>query len=133
MRDIAAVAAKALTESGHEGKTYDITGPEALTHAEMAAQLSETVGKEIKYVDVPPESMRQTLLGFGMPAWQADGLVEDYDHYRRGEAAMMTSTVRDVTGKEPIPFAQFAKDHADKFRGKAAGAETDYSREKAAR
>jgi uncharacterized protein YbjT (DUF2867 family) len=52
VRDIAAVAATALTESGHEGKTYDVTGPEALTHAEMASQLSETLGRRISFVDV---------------------------------------------------------------------------------
>lgn len=126
VRDIAEVAAKTLTESGHEGKTYDITGPEALTHGEMATQISKALGREIKYVDVSPESMRQALLGFGMPAWQADGLVEDYDHYRRGEAAMVTSAVCEVTGKEAVPFAQFAKDHADRFLGRATG--NDYSR-----
>src|SRR5690348_13913003 len=79
VRDIASIAAKALTESGHEGKTYDITGPESLTHAAMADQLSQTLGKSVTYVDVPPEAMRETLLGLGMPRWQADGLVEDYE------------------------------------------------------
>ncbi len=122
VRDIASVAAKALTESGHEGKTYDITGPQALTHAEMADQLSKALGKPIKYIDVSPHTMSQALLGFGMPAWQADGLVEDYDHYRRGEAAEVTSTVRDITGSEATRFSRFAKDYAAKFLGKAAGA-----------
>lgn len=121
VRDIAAVAARVLIESGHEGKTYNITGPEALTHAEMADQLSSAVGKPIKYLDVPSEAMRQALLGFGMPEWQADGLVEDYDHYRRGEAAEVTSTVRDITGNDATRFSQFAKDYAARFVGKAAG------------
>ena len=58
----------------------------------------------------------------GMPEWQADGLVEDFDLYRRGEAAKMTTTVRDVTGIAPIAFSQFARDYADAFRGKAVGA-----------
>lgn len=122
VRDIAAVAAKVLTESGHEGKAYDITGPEALTHSEMAEKLSTAVGKTITYIDVPPEAMRQALLGFGMPTWQADGLIEDYDHYRRGEATMVTSTVRDITANEPIPFSQFALDYARRFVGRSAGA-----------
>ena len=121
VRDIAEIGAKALTQSGHEGKVYDITGPEALTHAQMAEQLSQALGKQVNYVDLPPEAMKQALLSFGMPQWQADGLVEDYDHYRRGEAATVTSTVREVTGHEPIRFAQFAKDYAGKFLGKAAG------------
>ena len=122
VRDIASVAAKILTAQGHEGKTYDITGPEALTHADMADQLSKALGKAIHYVDVPPEAMRQALLGFGLPAWQADGVVEDYDHYRRGEAADVTSTIRDITSNEAISFSSFARDYAAKFLGKAADA-----------
>lgn len=122
VRDIASLAARVLTESGHEGKTYDITGPQALTHAEMADQLSKAAGKPIKYVDVPPDAMRQALLGSGMPEWQADGLVEDYDHYRRGEAGVVTQTVRDVTGSEATSFSKFAKDYVGRLLGKAAGA-----------
>lgn len=122
VRDIASIAARALTELGHAGKTYDITGPEALTHAEMAQQLSKAVGKQISYVDIPPAAMREAVMRFGMPAWQADGLVEDYDHYRRGEAAAVTSTVRDLTGKEATSFSQFAKDYANSFVGTAGAA-----------
>jgi uncharacterized protein YbjT (DUF2867 family) len=121
VRDIASIAAKALTEWGHAGKTYDITGPEALTHTGMAQQLSRAVRKEIKYVDIPPAAMREALLRFGMPAWQADGVVEDYEHYRRGEASAVASTVRDLTGKEATSFSQFAKDYANSFVGNAAG------------
>ena len=65
----------------------------------MAQQLSKAVGKLIRSVDLPPAAMREALLGFGMLAWQADSLVEDYDHYCRGEASAVTTTVRDLTGK----------------------------------
>jgi uncharacterized protein YbjT (DUF2867 family) len=122
VRDIASIAARALTESGHEGKTYDITGPEPLTHAEMAHQLSKALRKPVKFVDVPPDAMREALLGFGMAAWQAVGVVEDYERYRRGEAAMVTSTVQDLTGSEPTTFFRFAQDYAARFLEKAAGA-----------
>lgn len=121
VRDIASVAAKVLAEPGHEGKTYDITGPQALSHVDFADQLSKATGKAIKYIDIPPGDMRKALLGFGMPPWQADGLVEDYDHYRRGEAAIVTRTVRDITGRDAASFFQFARDHAARFIGKAAG------------
>jgi hypothetical protein len=87
IRDIAAVAAAALTQDGHEGKTYDLTGPEALTHGDMAEKLSKAVGREIQYVDVPEEAMMGALLSVGLPHWQVDGLIEDYAHYRRGEAS----------------------------------------------
>ena len=121
VRDIAAVAVRTLTESGHEGRAYDITGPEALMHVEIAQQLSKALGKRIEYVDVTPDAMREALVSFGLPSWQADGAIEDYDHYRRGEAAMVTSAVRDVTKNEATPFFQFAQDYAGKFVGKATG------------
>ena len=120
VRDIGAVAAKTLTEPKHEEKIYDLTGPEALTHAEMAEQLSQAVGKPIKHVEVLPEVMKEMLLKSGLPAWQAEGVVEDYDHYRKGEAEQVTSEVKDVTGYEATYFAQFALDNAAKFSGKAA-------------
>src|SRR5262245_5001446 len=93
VRDIAAVAAAALTTNGHEGRIYDVTGPEALTHTGMAERLSEALGRRIEYVDVPPDVMREALIGAGFPTWQADGLLEDYAHYRRGEAAAIASGV----------------------------------------
>ena len=122
VRDIAAIAAQALTEPGHEGKTYEITGPESLTHCEMANQLSEAIGNTVKFLDISPDSMRQALVGFGMPAWQAEGLVEDYEIYRRGEAAQVTTTVKEVTGVPSRSFAQFARDYSASFRDNFAGA-----------
>jgi uncharacterized protein YbjT (DUF2867 family) len=121
-RDIASLAERALTESGHEGKTYDITGPEALTHAQMVGQLSQALGKPIKHVDVPLEAFREALLSFGVPPWQAEGIEEDYEQYRRNEASLVTSTVRDITGNEPIAFSRFTQDYAATFLGKAVGA-----------
>jgi uncharacterized protein YbjT (DUF2867 family) len=115
VRDIAAVAVAALTQTGHEGKTYDITGPEALTHAEMAAQLSQALNQPIGFVDVPEEGFREALRGLHMPDWQADGLIEDYAHYRRGEASGISSTVKEVTGESPRSFLAFARDYKAAF------------------
>jgi uncharacterized protein YbjT (DUF2867 family) len=115
VRDVAAVAVAALTKSGHEGKTYDITGPEALTHAEMAARLSEALQRPVTFVDVPEREFREALRGFHMPDWQADGLVEDYAHYRRGEASNISSAVQEVTGGSPRPFMEFANDYRAAF------------------
>jgi hypothetical protein len=63
-------------------------------------------------VDVPPDAMRDALLGMGMPPWQADGLIEDYAHYRRGEDAAVMSGVQDATGRPPRAFSAFARDYA---------------------
>lgn len=112
VRDIAAVAAAALTQEGHEGKTYDLTGPQALSHEEIAGELSGVVGRKISFVDVPPQAMREALSGFKIPAWQADGLIEDYAHYARGEAATIAPGVQDATGQTPRSFETFARDYA---------------------
>ena len=115
VRDIAEVAVAALTETGHEGKIYDLTGPQALTHAEMAEYLSTALGRQITFVDISPEAMHETLLGIGLPIWQADGLLEDYAHYRRNEASTVTSGVRDAIAKDPRSFEAFARDYATMF------------------
>jgi uncharacterized protein YbjT (DUF2867 family) len=115
VRDIAMAAAAALTRPGHEGRTYDLTGPDALTHAEMAAHLSEAVGRRVTFVDVSPDTMRNALLNAGLPHWQADGLIEDYAHYRRGEASEIRSGVKDASGEPPRTFSAFARDYARAF------------------
>jgi uncharacterized protein YbjT (DUF2867 family) len=115
VRDIADVAVAALTEAGHEEKIYDLTGSQALTHTEMAEYLSAALKRQIAFVDVPPEQMREAMVGFGMPAWQADGLMEDYAHYRRNEAAAIASGIEDATGKAPRQFKDFARDCATAF------------------
>jgi uncharacterized protein YbjT (DUF2867 family) len=115
VRDIAAVAVSALTEDGHEGKTYDITGPEALTHAEMAFHLSKSVGRQIRFVDISEASMLEALLSFHVPSWQAEGLVEDYAHYSRGEAESISQDVEVVTGKRPRTFQTFVREYKTDF------------------
>jgi uncharacterized protein YbjT (DUF2867 family) len=114
-RDIAGVALAALTESGHERESYDITGPQALSHAEMAAQLSTALRRQVTFVDVVPEAMRKALLGVGFPVWQADGLVEEYALWSQDEAAFVSSDVKKVTGKAPRSFEEFAQDYASEF------------------
>lgn len=115
VRDIAQVAVAALTQVGHEGKIYDLTGPQALTHAETAQYLSDALGRKITLVDIPPEAMSEALRGMKMPLWQAEGLLEDYAHYRRGEAAAVASGVQDATGNAPGGFERFARDYAALF------------------
>jgi uncharacterized protein YbjT (DUF2867 family) len=115
VRDLADVAVAALTDSRHNNKSYSVTGPEALTFGEMADELSAALGRTISFVDVPPEAMRGTLDGLGFPAWQADGLLEEFEMYRRGEAAGIESGMTDALGRSPRPFAQFARDYAPLF------------------
>jgi uncharacterized protein YbjT (DUF2867 family) len=115
-RDIAAVAARTLTEEGHAGQTYVLTGPEALSYTEVAAKLSEATGREIKYVPVPPEQFRDTALAAGLPEWLVSGLERLNELFVSGEAAEVTDAVRRVGRKEPTTFDQFARDHAEAFK-----------------
>jgi uncharacterized protein YbjT (DUF2867 family) len=115
VRDIAAVAAVALTEAGHAGKTYDLTGPKSLTHTEMAEQLSSALGFPVTFVDLPEKDFREALRKFQMPDWQADGLIEDFAHYRRGEAAGISPAIEQITGSLPKTFAEFATDFREEF------------------
>lgn len=115
VRDIASVAVAALTETGHEGKIYDLTGSVAISHAEMAKHLSKALGREITFINIPLEAMRGSLISLGFPIWQADGLVEEYAHYQRNEAARVASGVHDVLAKEPRRFEEFASDYAMVF------------------
>jgi uncharacterized protein YbjT (DUF2867 family) len=115
VRDLADVAVAALTTPQHDNKTYALTGPKALNFAEMADQLSRAVGRTITFVDVPPESMRAALVSLGFPAWQADGLLEEFAMYRRGEAAEVESGVNEALGRPPRSFDEFARDYAPLF------------------
>ena len=104
-RDVAAVAAALLTESSHQEGVYDVTGPEALSYQDVAGKLSSRLGRQIAFVDVPDDAVRQTLLGFGMGEWMAGGLVDLFQEYKRsgtdGYAAAVTDTVQRVTGRAP--------------------------------
>jgi hypothetical protein len=81
----------------------------------MAEKLSQVLQRQVEYVDLPETAMKESLRRFGIPLWQADGLVEDYAHYRRGEAATIASGVRDATGASPRSFDSFAHDYAPAF------------------
>ena len=81
----------------------------------MAGRLSDALERPVEFVDVSPDVMRGALIGVGLPVWQAEGLIEDYAHYRRGEASAVTSGVRDGAGTAPRTFADFARDYAPMF------------------
>jgi len=115
VRDIAAVAVTVLTEDGHEGQTYTITGPAAVSHAEMAAAVAEAIARPVAFIDVPAKAFAGALQSAGMPAWQVDGLLEDYAHHVRGEAEMVSPHVREVTRVEPCDVGQFARHYARAF------------------
>jgi uncharacterized protein YbjT (DUF2867 family) len=116
VRDIAAVAAAALSEEGHEGKTYEITGPELLSFHDIAAAFSEILGRPIAYVDVPPEAAKQSMMQSGMPEWQADAINVLMADLRAGVYARLTDIVQTVGGKNPTTLARFIAENSAAFR-----------------
>lgn len=115
-RDVAAVAVKALTGPGHEGQTYTLTGPEALSNQEIAAILSEVVRREIQYVDVPEKKAREGMEEAGLPDWSVACMLELYRVNKTGFMAAVTRDIEKVTGAKPTTFREFAQDYADVFR-----------------
>lgn len=110
-RDVAMVAARVLTSPGHDGQIYDLTGPQALTYDEAAAILSEILGRPIRFTGLTDEAAKAGMLRRGLPESYADALIEVSRAYRDGGAERVTTAVRDLTGSEPTPFAQFVRDH----------------------
>jgi uncharacterized protein YbjT (DUF2867 family) len=115
IRDITAVAAKALTSPGHEGKTYVITGPEALTFHQVAQKLSSVLGRKIEYVDLPPAAAADAMTKSGMPEWNVRVVTELLGYFASGAAATVTDTIPRLLGRSAISFEQFAKDHRAAF------------------
>lgn len=112
--DIGAIAAVALTAPQALG-TLTLTGPQALTHTEMAVALGDALGRTIRFTDIPSHAFTTVLTGV-LPEWQVHGLVEDYEHYAVGEASAVTDDVRRILGRDPIEFAQFASEVAPLLR-----------------
>jgi uncharacterized protein YbjT (DUF2867 family) len=123
IRDVAAVAVSVLTEDGHVGKAYTLTGPEALTNSDVARILSGELGREIRFINLSPAKFREALLSAGISEWSADALVDLQRLYREGKAATVTRDVEQILGRKPISFAQFCRDYRDAFeaREKAGG------------
>ena len=114
--DVAAAAAVALTTDGHDGRTYVVTGPEAISYAQVAAHLSAATGRHVGFVDIPPEAAVPALIDAGLPPFAAEQVVTVFGELRRGVQATTTGTVNALTGRAARPFAAFARQYAGAFR-----------------
>ena len=110
-RDIAAVAAELLSRSDLDGRDYDLTGPEALNHDEVAEILSRETGRRIVFEDITPDAMRQALLGAQLPPAYAEFLVTILGFFKAGYSERTTDAVQSIVGRAPGTFAQYAKDY----------------------
>jgi uncharacterized protein YbjT (DUF2867 family) len=116
-RDIATVAVAALLGDGHDGKTYTLTGPEALSFDEVAKIVSQQTGRQIRHVEVPPEGIRAALQAGGVPAWFASDMATLQRMLADGYEEDTTDDVRSVTGGPPSTLHQFAAEFAESFAG----------------
>jgi uncharacterized protein YbjT (DUF2867 family) len=114
--DVAAVAAVVLTTEGHEGQTYELTGPEAITYEHVAEELSAAIGRPIEFVDVPEEAARQGFVEAGMPDWLVEHLIGVFKIIREDALEQTIDSVRILTAREPRSFAEFAREHAGFFQ-----------------
>lgn len=116
-RDIANVAAVALTQDDLNGRGLTLTGPEALSYAEMAKQLGSILGKPLRHVDISASDYTALLLKAGLAGHYAEFLTMLYDQFvKKGYAATVTDEVKKATGQEPLRFTQYAKDYAEAFK-----------------
>ncbi len=121
VRDIVDVAVKLLTEDGHEGKTYTLTGPASISFHDVAAGISKAVGKEVRYVDVPLEAAREGMISMGLPEWFGDAMTEYFQAFSAGYGDFTTPDVEVVTGHPARSYETFVRDFAQVFGG-AGGA-----------
>ena len=110
LRDVAEVAVKTLTESGHENKTYRLTGPSSITYHGQAKVLSVASGKTIHYVPVPQAVAKDAMLASGMDDWSASVLAEILAWFAVGNYSIVTTDVEDILGKPARTFASFAEE-----------------------
>lgn len=122
VRDIARVAAIVLAEEGHEGKTYELRGPEALSFGDCASIIGNAMGMEVSYVDVKPSEAVEGIMNAGAYRWTAEALVELYGLFREGFSEQITSTVEEITGRKPATFEQFTRAYAHALACEAVAA-----------
>jgi uncharacterized protein YbjT (DUF2867 family)/flavin-dependent dehydrogenase len=113
--DIGAVAAEILTTEGHAGATYVLTGPEAITYEDVAAELSAITGRRIEFIDVPESVAEEHLTASGVPAWLVSHVTGAFRLIRSDAMATTTTTVHDLLGREPRSFSEFVRDHSGAF------------------
>lgn len=122
VRDIAVVAAKALRGGAHDGKVYELNGPEALSYSEIAEKISRQTGIAARYVDIPAGAQRKAMLEQGMPEWQVTALLELQEYYTGGQGGSLDGMLEELLERPPITMDQFLKEFAAEFRGQAAKA-----------
>lgn len=117
VNDIAATAITLLTTNANDNKAFALTGKEAINHTEVAAKLSSATGLSISYVDITPEDFKKSLLGAGLPEDYADFMNYIAASLKQGNASPIVDSVKQITGKDPISFDDYAKENKQAWLG----------------
>jgi len=116
-RDIGAAIAATLTGSGHEGQSYEITGPELMSFYDVADRFSEVLGKQVEYVNQDPAAYRETIAPFLTSEWHLNAVMQLFSEIAGGVVTpKVTDTFAQLVGREPISFTQFVRDHIGVFQ-----------------
>jgi uncharacterized protein YbjT (DUF2867 family) len=122
VRDIVDSAYAVLTGSGHDGKSYILTGPKAISMQDVANTFSKVLGRDINYVNVPHEASLQFMVSMGFPEWIARGYGELMEGFSQGFASQVTDNVETLTGHPARSFEQFARDYIQVFAAQVSTA-----------
>jgi len=120
--DVATVAARTLTSPGHEGKTYELNGPEAITYGEVAEKITRASGRRVQYVDIPDAQQKEALLDQRMPDWLVTALLDLQAYYTGGKGGDVDEVVSTILGRAPRTMDQFLAEFADNFVTKSGAA-----------
>jgi NAD(P)H dehydrogenase (quinone) len=114
--DVVNVAVSVLLSNEHDGKTYDVTGREALTMAEAAALLSHVTGRTITFLNETVAEARESRGGYGAPDWQVDAWVSTYLAIARGEMGPESDIVFRLTGRQAQTLSENVRAHPEAYR-----------------
>ena len=117
-RDVAAVAFVTLTQPGHLGKTYVLTGSEAISYRQASEIIGAAIGRKLRFVDESPEQARARRVREGVPPSVIESVLAIGAYQRAGgKTVTITNTVADLTGRPPRTVAEFVQENASVFRG----------------
>ena len=114
-KDVGTVIAKVLSEDGHEGQNYEVTGPEILSFHDVAEIFSKVLGKKVDYINVPIDEYKKTLSQFLTNQWHLDSVIDLFKDIAEGGIEDKTDTFQDLIGKSPCSLEQFIQEHSFVF------------------
>jgi len=116
LRDVGEVIVNVLTQSGHENKSYDLTGPELLTFTDIAACFSKVLERDIQYVDQPMDEFRELLRSINLSEWRVEAVCKELEAIAAGVVDHTTETIRELLGRPPISLTEYIEDNIKLYR-----------------